>query len=75
MSNAEREKEVFGMTVDTMREAVAESLSWQSPSVDSIVISMMSDVQEQIALGLKEQARQTLNRGKWLLMHRKEFQQ
>lgn len=72
MSLTEREKEVFGMSVEDMRASVIDALSWQV--LESLVISMMSDVQEQIALGLNEKARQNLNRGKWLLMHRKEFE-
>lgn len=74
MSLTEQEqKDVYGMTVEDMRSCLVDILSWQVGTVDTLAVSMMSDVQEQILLGDSEAARQTLNRCKWLLMRRDDF--
>lgn len=44
----------------------------QMTSVDMFVSGLMSDAQECIAHGLNEEARQILNKAKWVLFNRLE---
>lgn len=44
----------------------------QMTSVDMFVSGLMSDAQECIAHGLNEEARQILNKAKWILFNRLE---
>jgi len=62
-----RQVSMFGCTTEQMREAVAESLSFRFSGPAMYAMSMMSDAQEEIARGLDEDARQTLNRAKWIV--------
>ena len=66
----EQEKRQVGMlgcTEAQMREAVEESLSFRFRGPSFMAASLMSDAQEEIVRGLSEDARQTLNRAKWIL--------
>jgi len=62
-----RQVSAFGCTTAQMREAVEESLSFRFSGPVMYAMSMMSDAQEEIARGLDEDARQTLNRAKWIV--------
>ena len=60
---SEREIKMFGCTKAQIDEADAEALG--PPMLR--VMSLLSDAQEQIALGWNEEARQTLNVAKYLI--------
>ena len=62
-----RQVRMFGCTTAQMREAVEESLSFRFSGPAMYAMSLMSDAQEEIARGLEEDARQTLNRAKWIV--------
>ena len=62
-----RQVGMFGCTTEQMREAVEESLSFRFSGPAMYAMSLMSDAQEEIARGLDEDARQTLNRAKWIV--------
>jgi hypothetical protein len=70
-----REVRMYGCTVEQMREAVEESLTFRFSGSAMYVISMLSDAQEMTThdLGGKfdvmviEDQRQLLNRAKWIL--------
>ena len=62
-----RQVGMFGCTEAQMREAVEESLSFRFQGPAFMAASLMSDAQEEIVRGLSEDARQTLNRAKWIL--------
>lgn len=62
-----RQVSMFGCTTAQMREAVEESLSFRFSGPAMYAMSLMSDAQEEIARGLDEDARQTLNRAKWIV--------
>ena len=62
-----RQVRMFGCTTEQMREAVEESLSFRFSGPAMYAMSLMSDAQEEIARGLEEDARQTLNRAKWIV--------
>jgi len=61
------EVRMFGCTVAQMREAVEESLTFRFAGPAMMAMSLMSDAQEEIVRDLDEDARQTLNRAKWIL--------
>jgi hypothetical protein len=61
------EVRMFGCTVAQMREAVEESLTFRFAGPAMMAMSLMSDAQEEILRDLDEDARQTLNRAKWIL--------
>jgi len=62
-----RQVTMFGYTESQMREAVEESLSFRFSGPAFMAASLMSDAQEEIVRGLSEDARQTLNRAKWII--------
>lgn len=74
--NEKREIGMFGCTVEQMREAVEESLTFRFSGAAMYAMSMMSDAQEMVAYGpyssdqlanILEDQRQLLNRAKWIL--------
>ena len=70
-----REVRMYGCTVEQMREAVEESLTFRFSGAAMYVMSMLSDAQEMTAhdiggqfdLMVIEDQRQLLNRAKWIL--------
>ncbi len=60
-----QERHRFGCAVDELETMVLESIT--PPAM--LVMSIMSDAQEEIAFGHAETARQSLNRAKWILDH------
>ena len=56
---------MFGITTEGMKAAFEDALELNGPKM--LVMSQLSDAQEEIALGLHEQARQTINRAKWIV--------
>lgn len=67
-----REVRMYGVTVEDMREAVEESLTFRFSGPAMYAASMMSDAQEMMAYGevddmIREDVRQLLNRAKWVL--------
>ena len=63
-----REIKCYGFTLERMREIFEGSLTFRLFGPEELVMSLMSDAQEEIALGSSEKARQTLNQAKWILM-------
>ncbi len=68
-----REVRCYGCTVNEMREAVEESLTYRVSGPVMYAMSLMSDCQEMLAHGaphdvmVAEDVRQALNRAKWIL--------
>jgi len=71
-----KEKEIrcYGCTIAEMREAVEQSLTFRFSGAAMMAMSLISDAQHQIddTYGdvdwmRREDARQTLNRAKWIL--------
>lgn len=67
-----REVRMYGVTVAGMREAVESGITFKFTGPAMVVASMMSDAQEIIAFSgndemAREDARQLLNRAKWVL--------
>lgn len=75
MSDAEkREVAIYGCTVEQMREAVTESLSFRFSSPTAMALSLISDasnrvdpLQGEIDWLERDEIRQQLNRAKWIL--------
>ena len=69
-----REIRMYGCTEADMREAVEESLTYRFSGAAMYVASMLSDAQEMVSteygevdFNRAEDARQQLNRAKWVL--------
>ena len=71
----QREVRMYGCTIEQMREAVEESLTYRFSGAAMYAISMLSDAQEMTAhytgghidMMVLEDQRQLLNRAKWIL--------
>lgn len=61
------EVKLFGCSIDTMREWIERSITYKVAGRDMFVASILSDAQELIGMGATEQARQLINRAKWVL--------
>jgi len=71
-----REIRMYGCTVDQMREAVEQSITFRFSGPAMMAASLMSDCQEMLAqqvenqmadFMIREDVRQALNRAKWIL--------
>lgn len=62
-----RQVRMFGCTEQQMREAVEESFTFRFSGPAMYAMSLMSDAQEEILRDMNEDARQTLNRAKWII--------
>ena len=69
-----REVSMYGCTEEQMREAVESSITFKFSGPAMVVASMMSDAQElinteygEVDFNRAEDARQQLNRAKWVL--------
>ena len=70
-----REVRMYGCTVEQMKEAVEESLTFRFSGPAMYAASLMSDCQEMLAsdnggsydMMIVEDVRQALNRAKWIL--------
>lgn len=65
MTQEQQQIEMCGMTFAEIRRQVAEPLFPTAPTM--MVMSILSDVQEMIERDLIEEARQALNRAKFIL--------
>lgn len=61
-----RQVSMFGCTEVQMREAVEDSLTFRFQGAAFMAASLISDAQEEMKWD-SENARQTLNRAKWIL--------
>jgi hypothetical protein len=62
-----REENIYGCTEFQMKEMFENSLTFKLSGPAMVCASLMSDAQEEIAHGMTEEARKTLNRAKWVL--------
>ena len=72
----QRQVRIYGCTIEQMKDAVDQSLTYRFAGPVMYVSSMMSDAQEMVAHGpydgdtlanILEDQRQLLNRTKWIL--------
>jgi hypothetical protein len=64
----QREVRMYGCTEEELRESVESSLSFKFSGPAMVAMSMMSDAQEEMANGMTEYARRTINCAKWILV-------
>lgn len=62
-----REVSMFGCTEAQMRDAVEQSLTFRFSGPGMMAMSLLSDAQEEINWQDTEDARQTINRAKWII--------
>ena len=63
----DRERSMYGCTEADLRDSVESSITFKFSGPAMVAASMMSDAQEEIANGMEEAARKTLNRAKFVL--------
>jgi hypothetical protein len=63
----QRKLQMFGCDLDAFVESVDTSLTLKACGPSMVIISILSDAQEEIAMGDTERARQTINRAKFLV--------
>ena len=63
----DRERSMYGCTEADLRDSVESSITFKFSGPAMVAASMMSDAQEEIAHGMEEAARKTLNRAKFVL--------
>ena len=70
-----RELQMYGMTESDIREQYMESITARFSGLEMVVMGVLSDAQELLAMGRSESARKQMNVAKFILsemMDRKE---
>jgi hypothetical protein len=63
----EFEKQCYGMTEQDIREQYMESITARHAGLEMVVMGILSDAQEMVAVGYSENVRLYLNRAKFIL--------
>lgn len=63
----EFEKQCYGMTESDIREQYMNSLTARLSGLEMVVMSVLSDAQELLAMGATNDSRQYMNRAKFIL--------
>ena len=63
----DRERSMYGCSMTDFKESLEDSFTFKVSGPAMCAMSLMSDAQEEMAHGMVETARQTLNRAKWVL--------
>jgi hypothetical protein len=61
------EMQCFGCTEETLRKSIEDSPFFKIAGPGMIAMSMLSDAQEELARGMSQAPRQTINRAKWVI--------
>ena len=61
------EKNCYGMTESDIREQYMDSLTARLSGLEMVVMGILSDAQELLALGATNDSRQYMNRAKFIL--------
>lgn len=68
MASTQRNIEMFGIAdIDEFVASVKESITYKFSGMPMVIMSILSDSQEEMARGQTEKARQTINIAKYLL--------
>ena len=65
--NTDRDRAMYGCAIGDFKESLEDSFTFKVSGPAMCAMSLMSDAQEEMAHGMVENARQTLNRAKWIL--------
>ena len=60
-------REMFGCDIDHFMDSIRNSATYKLSGANMVVAGLMSDAQEELAMGANERARQTLNCAKAVL--------
>ena len=63
----DRERAMYGCSIAHFKESIEDSFTFRVSGPAMCAMSLMSDAQEEMAHGMVENARQTINRAKWIL--------
>jgi len=63
----EFEKNCYGMTEDDIRDQYMNSITAKFSGLEMVVMSVLSDAQELLAMGANEQSRKNMNIAKFIL--------
>jgi hypothetical protein len=63
----DRERAMYGCSIADFKESIEDSFTFRVSGPAMCAMSLMSDAQEEMAHGMVENARQTINRAKWVL--------
>jgi hypothetical protein len=63
----DRERMMYGCSIADFKESLEDSFTFKVSGPAMCAMSLMSDAQEEMAHGMTEHARMTLNRAKWVL--------
>lgn len=69
------EKNCYGMTEADIREQYMDSLTARLSGLEMVVMSILSDAQELLAMGATNDSRQYMNRAKFILSEMMEVKQ
>ena len=61
------ERRMFGCLIADFKESIEDSLTFKHAGPAMCAMGVMSDAQEEMALGHIEAARQAINRAKWVI--------
>jgi len=57
----------FGCNMDAFVASVENSITFQAAGPSMVIMSLLSDAQHEVEYGMKEEARMTINRAKFLI--------
>jgi len=63
----DRERAMYGCSIADFKESIEDSFTFRVSGPAMCAMSLMSDAQEEMAHGMVENARMTINRAKWIL--------
>ena len=63
----DREIAMYGCQIAHFKESLEDSFTFKCSGPAMCAMSLMSDAQEEMSHGMVENARQTINRAKWVL--------
>jgi hypothetical protein len=64
---SEFDQQCYGCEIQEFIAQIQQNISYQLSGANMVVAGLMSDAQEELAVGANERARQTLNRAKAVL--------
>lgn len=63
-----KDLQIFGMTRDEIREEYMNSITARFSGMEMVVMGVLSDAQELVAMGRQEAARKQMNIAKFILL-------
>lgn len=70
MSDLNWELQAYGASKADILESIEDSITFRMSGVDMVIASYLSNAQEEIEYGMKDQARKSINIAKMLIFER-----